>query len=291
MDKEFLSEWFSDYVHNFVTNCWQIAPFRPGNREWLCVIVKAYTACLVSCMLLACVLNSLEGKKWIENDLVGIGGTGIQAKGNSALDECLWFVITTVHGIGFGEFNARGHFSRFVACACVSIGYWFVIFLMSIVMLSNLPGEKVPTLYSMTMRLISACWPSYLVFLTFTFAVGSMLGPYVSHDPFGRNEWPSGLYFMWTTVHRMPYGDMWPETSFARTMTVPAAIVGLLYMPYAMALVAVRCPTAEQHETLLGNLRKNPENALGRGYIVPNADGGNGRCREIVMQEYIPDHP
>merc|ERR1719215_1632148 len=99
---------------------------------------------------------------------------------------------------------------------CVALGYWLTIFLMSIVMLSNLPGEKVPSLSSVMHRMVSACWPSYLVFLFLTFVGGSMLGPYVSKDPFGHK------------------------------MTVPASFLGLLYMPYALALVAVRCPTMQQ---------------------------------------------
>merc|ERR1711879_842670 len=45
--------------------------------------------------------------------------------------------------------------------------------------------------------------------------------------------------------------------------------MGLLYMPYALALVAVRCPTEEQHAALLGHLSQNPDDALGNGYIVP----------------------
>merc|ERR1719272_940246 len=165
------------------------------------VLAKAYILCLVCCFLLACVMNSIEGKRWVEYDL---RGEGKRATGDTALDECIWFVFTTVHGIAFGEFNARGVASRLIAMACVSIGYWFCIFLMCIVMLSNLPGEKVPSLYGVTARLVGAVWPSYLVFLAFTVSVGSLLGPYVSADPFGRNEWPTGIYWTWTVVHRMP---------------------------------------------------------------------------------------
>jgi len=74
---------------------------------------------------------------------------------------------------------------------------------------------------------------------------------------------------MWNVVHRNPYGDIWPSTPEARLITFPATIMGLLYMPYALALVAVRCPTEEQHAALLGHLNQNPDDALGKGYIVP----------------------
>jgi len=280
--KELLTSWMREFVDNFSNNIWKIAPFRAGNRAWLFVLLKGYVTCLVGCLVLACVLNSVEGQRWVDYDL---RGHGVRAKGKTALDECLWFVFTTVHGIGFGEFNARGVSSRIIAMACVSLGYWFSIFLMCIIMLANLPGEKEPTLYGVMNRMVSAVWPSYLIFICATLMVGSMVGPYVSRDPFGQNEWPTGMYFMWTVTHRMPYGDIYPDTSFGRTMTVPASILGLLYMPYALALVAVRCPTIQQHESLLGNLRNHPEIALGRGYIVPTG----ADMREVVMQEYNPE--
>lgn len=281
--KEFLMSWFADYVDNFATNIWKIAPFRAGNRHWICLLLKSYITCLVSCLLLACVLNSVEGEKWVATDL---RGHGVTAKGKTALDECIWFVFTTVHGIGFGEFNARGVVSRLIAMACVSIGYWFTIFLLSVVMLSNLPGERTPSLCSVTARMVSAVWPSYLVFLFLIVVCGAQCGPYVSDDPFGYNGWPTGIYWLWTVAHRMPYGDIYPNTSFGRTLTVPAAIIGLLYMPYALALVALRCPTMEQHESLLGHLRKYPEQLLGRGYVIPK----NGPdVREVIMEEYTPE--
>jgi hypothetical protein len=284
MDKELLASWCSDFTENFADNIWKIAPFRAGNRAWFVVLMKGYFSCIVGCGILACVLNSIEGDKWVESTMK----IHVTAKGNTALDECFWFVFTTVHGIGFGEFNARGVASRVVACTCVSIGYWFTIFLMGIVMLANLPGERVPTLWGVMKRMVGAVWPSYMIFMFLTAAVGSTMGPYLSKDPWGfgwGNGCGTGIYWMWTTTHRMPYGDMWPDTSWGRTVTVFAAMIGLLYMPYALALVAVRCPTAEQHESLLGNLRKHPENALGRGYIVPT--GAN--VREVVMEEYTPD--
>lgn len=283
MDKEFLSSYFSEFGENFAENVWKIAPFRAGNRMWLGVLVKAYIAMIALCLCLACVLNSLEGEKWVADNLRG--DHGVRSTGKTALDECIWFVFTTVHGIGFGEFNARGHWSRVIACGCVSLGYWFTIFVLSIVMLANLPGEKCPSLCGATARVVSAVWPSYLLFLSFVLSVGSMCGPYLSADPYGYNGFPTGMYWMWTTAHRMPYGDIYPAKQFGRTMTVPAAIIGLLYMPYALALVAVRCPTMEQHQSLLGKLRAHPENALGRGYIVPQA----ANMREVVMEEYTPE--
>lgn len=283
MDKEFLASTCAEFTDNFATNIWKIAPFRSGNRQWLWVLVKGYIACLVACCLLACVLNSIEGKQWVEDNLRG--NHGVRAYGDTALDECFWFVFTVSHGIAFGEFNTRLWQSRIVAMACVSLGYWFVIFLMSIVLLANLPGERVPSLCGVVSRMMSAVWPSYLILIFVTICIGATLGPYLSKDDYGYNGWPTGVYWTWTVVHRMPFGDIYPNLPYGRTMTVPAGMLGLLYMPYALALVAVRCPTLDQHNSLLGNLLKYPENALGRGYVVP----AGANMREVVMQEYHPE--
>lgn len=283
--KQFLSSWCSDFLEDFAHNIWKVAPFRSGNRMWLVVIIKAYVACLMSCVVLACIINSIDGKSWLTTDVNGKPWS--RARGKGALDECIWFVVTTVHGIGFGEFMAHGRGARWIAMACVSLGYWFLIFLLAIVMLSNLPGERIPSLYSVTYRIVNAVWPSYLIFMLFVIIVGSTMGPYVSLDQFDKNGMDTGIYFSWTVAHRMPYGDLYPCTPYGRVMTCIIAVAGLLYMPYALALVAVRAPTLEQHETLLGMLRKNPEGALGRGYIVPPDAGGS--MREVVMQEYTPE--
>jgi len=256
-----------DVLDNFAMNVWKVCPWRARNREWLCVLFQAYFACIFASFLMACVLNSLEGQKWRDD----FHGDGVHAVGSSALDECFWFVFTTMHGIAFGEFMPRGAPGRIIAMGCCSMGYWFVIFMCCIVMFSQLPGEKTPSLYSTLSRMISAVWPSYIVFIAIICIVGAQCGPYVSNDRDGRNEWPTGIYWMWTTAHRMPYGDLWPETTIGRCVTVPTAILGLLYMPYTMALVAVRCPSMAQHEALLGELKKHPEDSFGRGYEVPDA--------------------
>lgn len=279
--KEALALWFRDVGENMASNIWKIAPFRSGNREWFFVLFKGYISFLGGVLVLACVLNSVEGREWFSHNQ---RSHGKKAYGSSAIEECLWFVFTTTHGIGFGEYNAEGFAGRLIAMACVSLGYWFTIFLMCIVMLANLPGEKVPSLSGVLYRMVGAVWPSYLIFLFMLTVGGSMVGPYLSDDPFGQNEWPTGVYFMWTVMHRMPYGDIWPTAPFAYVMTVIFSVIGLLYMPYTLALVAVRCPTLEQHQALLGNLRIWPENALGRGYIVPP-----GGVREVVMEEYTPE--
>lgn len=283
MDRQFLIDWSSDVLINQV---WKLFPFQAGNRWWIVVLLKAYGCCLAICVLLACVLNAAEGQKWLESNH---HGHGVIAKGNTALDECIWFVFTTMHGIGFGEFMARGVTGRIITMICISLGYWFTIFMMSIIMLSSLPGEKTPSLYRTTMKMVSAVWPSYACFICCTCMAGCIVSQGISKDKDGRNEWPTGIYWVWTVVHRMPFGDMWPDTVLGRHVTVPAAIFGLAYMPYALALLAVRAPNAEQHRRMLDNIRDRPEEALGRGYMVPQGAGAG--LREFVMQEYVPEPP
>lgn len=258
-----------DFGDNMAFNLWKVCPWTIRNRAWICVIVQAYLACNFAGFLLACVLNAFEGnEKWIHNEVKS--GSWVRATGDTAIDECFWFVFTSMHGIAFGEFMPRGCPGRIIALTCNAVGYWFVIFMCSIVMLSQLPGEKTPTVYGALSRMINAVWPSYLVFVALILMIGSQCGPYVSSDyGYGRNDHWTGIYWMWQTAHRMPYGDLWPNTVFGRTVTVPAAIMGLLYMPYTLALVAVRCPGMAQHEALLGELQKHPEDSFGRGYVMP----------------------
>lgn len=135
---------FANDVADAVATCvWKAFPFRAGNRMWLAVILQAISLNIIFCFVLACVLNSIEGDRWLRDD---VRDNGLTAKGDTALDECFWFVFTTVHGIGFGEFMPKDAKGRFISMMCCSLAYWFPIFMMSIVMLSQLPGERMPTL-------------------------------------------------------------------------------------------------------------------------------------------------
>jgi len=268
----------------FIYPLWKAFPFRSGNRIWLTVLLEAYIACLGACFVLACMLNAVEGDKWLQSKW---HGHGVRANGITALDECFWFVITTMHGVAFSDFMVRGLTGRLIAMLCVSLGYWFLIFMLSIIMLSQLPGEKAPRLYDVASRMAAIVWPSYLLVVSFAVGLGATLGPSLSRDHDGKNQWATGVYYTWTLVHRMPFGDVFPDTPYARTASVPIAVLGMLYMPYVLALVAVRCPSIEQHQALLGHIRDRPEDALGRGYTIPSETGGNSSVREVVMSEYV----
>lgn len=272
-----------DYAEEFANNIWKTAPFRQGNREWIYVVMKGYCFVIATCFVLACVLNSFEGKMWLDSD---VRSNHLTAKGNTALDECGWFVITTVHGIGFGEFMPRTGFGRFISMLCMAGGYWFPLFMMSIVLLSQLAGEKTPSLTSVITRMVCAVWPSYAVFLTIVLVLGSQAGPYVSSDHgFGWQLYDTGVYWFWQVCHRMPFGDLYPNTPFGRQLAIIGGMLGNLYMPYALVCIAVRRYSLEQHNALLENLRNHPEDALGRGYIAPK----DGCMPESEMQEYSPN--
>jgi hypothetical protein len=209
-------------------------------------------------------LNAVEGDRWLH------GNKGNEhIRGDSALDEIAWFVFTTIHCIPFGEFRAAGVAGRLITMFCASLGYLFAIYLMCIIMLSQLPGEKAPTLCSSVYRMMSALWPSYCVFLSVVLAIGSMVGHYLSRDHEGLNEWPSGMYWAWETAHRIPFGDIYPDTAVGRTVTIPLAFMGVLYWPYALGCVAVRCPSLAQHRDMMAKLQSEPEDAMGRGYFQP----------------------
>jgi hypothetical protein len=228
----------------------------------------------------------VDGKEWLESDYKG---NGLKARGDTALDECFWFVFNTVHSIGFGEFMPRSGFGRVAACVCISLGYWMPLFIVSIAMMSQLAGEKSPTLYGVVSRMLCAVWPSYLVFVFLVVAMGSQAGPHVSSDHgFGWQKYDTGIFWMWQVAHRMPFGDLWPNTPTGRTFAICGAMLGNLYIPYALAVIAVRRPTKEEHRELLANLRAHPEDLFGRGYIAPRGIG-QANIREVVMEEYTPD--
>jgi hypothetical protein len=232
-------------------------------------LYKAYVLSLLVGTFLATMINHLEGDMWL-----GKRGphVAIDAVGNTAIDECLWFVFCTMHGVAMNDFMPRDVGGRLIGMAVSAFAYWFPIYMVSIVLLHQLPGERSLSAYGVAERLVVAVWPSYLLMLGITCYVGAMMGPYVSDDPAGHNEWPSGIYWLWTVVHRQPFGDIYPDTPFGRAITVPAAWLSVMYMPYAVACVAVRKPTSSQHASLLTHLRDRPEDAFGRGYIMPEGD-------------------
>jgi hypothetical protein len=267
----------------------------------LLVLIQAYLGFHAFAFVMACVMHSIEHSSWL--DAVSswdedLNGHGARAKGDSDLDEMYWFCVMTLHGIGFGEFMPRSSLGRIAAAIVCGVGYWVPIYLGAIVLLSQLPGEKMPSLCNTAFRIFKAVWPSYMILLAWTLMFGAIAGAntydgnrgtsdiengHRSDNVFGNAcQWCAGMWWMFTTVHRQPYGDVYPNNPFSRALTFIAAMLGNFYIPYALALIAVRKPNMEQHQSLLENLRSNPKEVFGRGYTVPPA------LKEHVMEEYAP---
>ena len=66
-------------------------------------------------------------------------------------------------------------------------------------------------------------------------------------------------------------GDIFPETDVGKGLTVLLGLVGLLYIPYVLALTALRRPSAAEHNALVEALAARPWDTalLGPGYMAP----------------------
>jgi len=266
-------------------------PFRSGNRMWIFVLLQGYVCCMLVVLCGGLIINYIEGDTW--DDIHERWGWKDVAKqkayGDTALDECIWFVFMSLHGMTFGEFmpvSATGHV---IVMMVASVSFWFTIFMASVVILSQLPGQKTKHLPHVVMDLVSACWPSYFIYCIAVVGVGSQIGPYLSDAPSGNNDEWTGIYFLWCVAHRSVFGDIWPQKTEGRWATFPFTILAYIYPCYAMALVAVRRPSSEQHQQLLSYMSEHPEESLGPGYIVPDlgpsssSSSSRGGAREIQM--------
>jgi hypothetical protein len=253
---------------------WKLYPFHQGNRVWAVRLFQGYGLSLLVSAIMAVLLNAVEGDRWKSND----HGQKVKAVGKSSLDECLWFTFTTLHGVGFGEFLPESTPGDWLTSVVVAVSYWCAIFMSAIVMLSQLPGVKPQSLFSMVSQMAYVVWPSYLVFVSLTVCFGFIVGPYImdglSADPSCNGPCEKrfnavGIQWLWSVMHRAPFGDVWPDTPFGRSVTIPAAVISYLYPPYVLALIAIRRPTPTEHAQLLAHMNAYPEEAMGPGYIVP----------------------
>jgi hypothetical protein len=237
---------------------------------------------------MAAFLNYSEGEKWKVQSNGQKMDPGAVTKNGSAFDECFWFTITTLHGINQGEFVTKSTAGDWIVSLVVAVSYWCSIFMAAIVMMSQLPGVKPRSLFTMLTQMASVVWPSYLIVVILTCFFGYIVGPYVadgiSADPTCQGGCEKqfnllGFQWLWSLVHRAPYTGIFPDTPFGRVVTIPAGMISYLYPPYILALIAIRRPTPTEHSELLAHMNAYPEDAMGPGYIVP-ADGP----REIMLE-------
>jgi hypothetical protein len=258
----------------------KLFPFSSKNTVWAVRLGQGYFLCVSVAVVMAALLNYSEGEQWMAAQDKGqkVGTNTINAHYASALDECLWFTMTAVHGISFGEFGTKSIAGDWIMSVVVAVSYWCSIFMAAIVMMSQLPGMKPRSLFTMLKHMASVVWPSYLIVVLLTFAFGYIVGPYaadgLSPDPACGGACEKrfnllGVQWLWSVVHRAPYGGVWPDTPFGRCVTIPAGIVSYLYPAYVLALIAIRRPTTTEHAELLAHMNASPEEAMGPGYIVP----------------------
>lgn len=255
----------------------KVFPFRESNRIWAIRLFQGYLLIIVIGIVIAGLINFNEGDKWQHStDLAK--GQKVKVTGKTAFDEILWFVFTNIHGIDFGEFQPKSSSGDIFIAIVVAISYWGSIFMMAVVMMSQLPGIKPPTLWSMLISMGKVAWPSYAIFCAIAVCIGYIVGPYmadgISSDvtcagACERHFNLLGIQWLWHVMHRAPEPDIWPDTPFGRTVTVPTAALGYLYPPYVLALIAIRRPTPTEHAQLLAHMNAYPEAAMGPGYIVP----------------------
>merc|ERR1712187_984084 len=115
-------------------------------------------------------------------------GAKIAAEDGSSWDECIWFIFTVLHGAGFGEFMPRYTFGHYLAVFTIGLGMWCQIIMMSIIMLSQLPGQQCHNLIAVISQIVGAVLPSYAILIIFTVVIGAFMGPYVSDAPAGYNH-------------------------------------------------------------------------------------------------------
>mmetsp|Transcript_112250 Transcript_112250/g.210511 ORF Transcript_112250/g.210511 Transcript_112250/m.210511 type:complete len:282 (+) Transcript_112250:115-960(+) len=257
----------------------KLFPFTVRNRVWAVRLLQGYGLSVAIGAVLAAFLNFNEGDEWMKAADKGqkVAAHDIRVSG-TAFDECLWFTMTTLHGIGFGEFGTKSVGGDWIISLVVAVSYWCSIFMMAIVMMSQLPGVKAQSLLTMVKQMAGVAWPSYLIVVILTFIFGFIVGPYmedgISPDPACKGSCEKkfnllGVQWLWSVVHRAPFGDVWPDTPFGRVVTVPAGMISYLYPPYVLALIAIRRPTPTEHAELLAHMNAYPDEAMGPGYIVP----------------------
>jgi len=269
----------------------KVLPFRSGNRMWALVLLQAYLLCMLLVLVGGFIINFIEGDTW--TDLEARWARGLRngkqnSYGDTALDECIWFVFMTMHGMTFGEFMPVSSTGHVIIMIVAGVGYWYLILMAAVVLLSQLPGQKTKNLLQVLADLVSACLPSYLVYGFVVLAAGSQLGPYFSKDPTGFNDHWTGMYMMWCVAHRTVFGDMWANTPESRWAVLIFTILSYIYPCYALALVAVRRPSTAQHQQLLAYMDQHPEARMGPGYIVPgeaasSSSSSRGGAREVQM--------
>ena len=249
--------------------CWErLFPFQNRNRIWIIVLLKMYLFCMFLNLIIAAILYGIggtHGPNRDEND----------DNPNMSYDECVWFVFTTFHSVAFGECILLSDGARFIGCFISLYGYFFQELSFCVILLSQLGGVRAPTVLSVPMRMCSMLWPSFLLYVVAVLSLGMGCTPFLNSGN-GSAGIRDGLYFGWCVAFGNPYGDLYPMNIQGRAITGLLDVISYLYRCYIIAIMALRKPTREEHETLLSVVAsgKHEEESLaqlfGPGYIAPS---------------------
>ena len=169
-------------------------PFTRSNVHWAEAVAKVYFVFALTGLVLSAIFFAVEQGEERERAL--------------RFEDSLWFVWCTFHGTGFGDVHPKGAVGRIVAMMLAFLGYWFVLFAMCAVMLSQLAAEPTPTLRTLPKRIFNLVWPSMLVVGVLIMAVGlvapGLEGMCAGQDTEDGCGWDMGAYFAWCVMWRSP---------------------------------------------------------------------------------------
>jgi hypothetical protein len=259
MGKFLLHAWFPICVD-------RLFPFQTRNMLWIKVLLKTYTCFMILNIILAGILYSIGGSQAPRPE-----------DPNMRFDECVCFVFTTFHSVAFGDFILNSDGARVIGGFISFYGYFFQMHSFAVILLSQLGGTCKLTILSVSVRMIVILWPSFLLFAAVVIAVGFATTPFLSNRPEGATTLKDGAYFGWCVAFGNTYGEYYPVSNEGRAITGVLDLISWAYKCYAVALLALRKPTLEEHESLLSTVASGNEGVdglaavFGPGYIAPSA--------------------
>lgn len=265
----------------------RIYPFKANNRIWTKQHIKAYLFCIAFILLLAIITSFVSGDESLTKHCESAHGK--KDPQNVMFNQCyedgkfnqVWLFFCTFHGMTFGDYYPMSSFERTMISLCMFLGYHFLVLTMALVLLSQLTGEKEPTLISTPIRILKAEWPSLILVLVILMILSPIVvsleeGMSSEEDPnhLQFNNFGTGFYLLWCIFHKRPYGEVLPYTDAGKTVCAFVCLLGNLYQPYILALIAQRKPSLSEHLQLVDALRNETfDNSIfGSGYIVPGQE-------------------
>ena len=188
--------------------------------------------------ILCVILTFKSGSKWVKD-------VDDNRLGEVALDDYVWMMFCTFHGLSFGDLHPMYTFDIIIICFVAFIGYFFVVLLYSQAVLSQLGGEEAPTLFSTPKRMVKVAWPSFVLVQVLILLFSAFINIADRKEEANDDNFGKTLYMTWVVFHRCPFGDLIPETAGAKFLVGILDIVSIIYQPYIIALVAHDKPSED----------------------------------------------